>query len=267
MEVEILNSLLTSTVSLLFSPQLQSKNGEKKPELAGKSPSPAEGAKGAEDVSNWISANGKKWLEDAMSRLHVDYGKVSGKALVGKPVEELSAEKNRVKNELKKYDSNFMLLFRKQPGRVEKEPMRPLYVYYKKLKQALGRSGHGPQTQSTRAAAQHKVASVSMSTDSVTIKETAAKPTEKKPAQIAAGQGKVFDQWTFKDNDEVRTKIAELKGERGNLRVTLDKFQQDFVKAYNRKIKYNKDIAPVAGDFKRYKELKKIILKLEELLK
>jgi len=42
-----------------------------------------------------------------------------------------------VKNELKHYDESFKSNFGRFPNRYEKEPMRPLYVYYKKLKQAI----------------------------------------------------------------------------------------------------------------------------------
>lgn len=47
-----------------------------------------------------------------------------------------------------------------------------------------------------------------------------------------------------------------MKTERRELRTKLDKFQKDFEVTHNRKIRYTKDIAPVAQDFKRYKEMK-----------
>jgi hypothetical protein len=40
----------------------------------------------------------------------------------------------------------------------------------------------------------------------------------------------------------------------------------DFETANNRKIRYTKDIAPVANDFKRYKDMKGELLKLEVLV-
>lgn len=51
--------------------------------------------------------------------------------------EQLSTEKYRVKNELKQYDNEFLSLFRRMPNRSEKEIMRPLYMYYKNLKNAI----------------------------------------------------------------------------------------------------------------------------------
>ncbi len=48
--------------------------------------------------------------------------------------EQLNKEKKRVKEELKFYDETFQNYFNLQPNRNQKEPMRPLYVYYKGLK-------------------------------------------------------------------------------------------------------------------------------------
>lgn len=46
----------------------------------------------------------------------------------------LSNEKKNVKNELKNYDQAFNQMFNRVPNRQEKEPMRNLYMYYKRLK-------------------------------------------------------------------------------------------------------------------------------------
>lgn len=56
-------------------------------------------------------------------------------------VDGLANEKKKVKNELKNYDNDFYSNFKKQPNHEEKEPLRPLYVYYKKLKEALTKRG------------------------------------------------------------------------------------------------------------------------------
>jgi len=46
-------------------------------------------------------------------------------------------EKKKVKNELKYYDQAFQNRFMRVPNRSEKEPMRNLYLYYKRLKQYI----------------------------------------------------------------------------------------------------------------------------------
>ena len=62
-------------------------------------------------------------------------------------------------------------------------------------------------------------------------------------------------------------KIADYKKERGVLRDKLDKYQKEFSRLHNRKIKYRNDIKPVADEFKRYKDLKEEIQMLEAQLK
>ena len=49
-------------------------------------------------------------------------------------LDELQNEKKKVKNELKVYDQEFINKFKRAPTRSEKEPMRNLYMYYKRLK-------------------------------------------------------------------------------------------------------------------------------------
>ena len=49
-------------------------------------------------------------------------------------IEDLNKLKRAVKNDLKRYDQNFVSHFYRQPNKQDKEPLRPLYMYYKKLK-------------------------------------------------------------------------------------------------------------------------------------
>jgi hypothetical protein len=86
---------------------------------------------------NWKQKESKKRLEEAIRRLNLDENKAKVKNLTNFSVEYLIAEKGKVKNELKKYDNEFNDLFFRQPNRVEKEIMRPIYLYYKNLKSAM----------------------------------------------------------------------------------------------------------------------------------
>lgn len=73
-------------------------------------------------------------------------------------LEELNLEKKKVKNELKQYDQSFLNKFNRLPNRPEKEPMRNIYMYYKRLKQAItktqaiGGTGSQGRSQSMGAA-------------------------------------------------------------------------------------------------------------------
>lgn len=46
----------------------------------------------------------------------------------------------------------------------------------------------------------------------------------------------------------------------------VEGYQQDFEGANNRRIKYERDIAPIKNEYNRYKELKIELAKLEEML-
>lgn len=90
-----------------------------------------------EILENWIKVEGPLKLKDALNRLKIDLKKLNKKDLEKMSFEQLLSEKKKVKNELKYYDSCFQSVFNRFPVRTEKEPMRDLYVYYKKLKQYL----------------------------------------------------------------------------------------------------------------------------------
>lgn len=65
-----------------------------------------------------------------------------------------------------------------------------------------------------------------------------------------------MNKFNVRNVGEAQRKYVEMKSERRELRTKLDKFQKDFEQTHNRRIKYTRDIAPVANDFKRYKEMK-----------
>ena len=77
--------------------------------------------------------------QTACSKLNLDAQKIQGKHLSTFSNEDLMREKKKVKNELKIYDQSFQSKFRRLPSRAEKEPMRNLYMYYKRLKQYISR--------------------------------------------------------------------------------------------------------------------------------
>lgn len=89
--------------------------------------------------SEWVNTQGRKFLEDAKERLQIDTKQYlyKGNQLSQLTYEELNKIKRNVKGELKKYDQLFSSLFCKQPAKTDKEPLRPLYMYYKKLKQLI----------------------------------------------------------------------------------------------------------------------------------
>jgi predicted nuclease with TOPRIM domain len=72
--------------------------------------------------------------------------------------------------------------------------------------------------------------------------------------------------YNLKNAIDVQKKYNDLKQERKDLRIKLDNFQKNFEQAHNRKIRYTKDIGPVNHDFKRYKDLKSELTKIELII-
>ena len=85
-------------------------------------------------LSNWLKVEAKLKYQTACQKLGIDSQKIQGKHLSTFSMEDLMREKKRVKTELKIYDQSFQSKFKRAPSRVEKEPMRNLYMYYKRLK-------------------------------------------------------------------------------------------------------------------------------------
>ena len=85
-------------------------------------------------MGNWLKHESSQKYEESLQKLALDASKIQGKHLVSYSLDELNNEKKRVKNELKVYDQEFINKFKRAPSRSEKEPMRNLYMYYKRLK-------------------------------------------------------------------------------------------------------------------------------------
>ena len=206
MELEILNEILTGTISLLFRGKWKEIEEQIRASLAYLPPP---------SISDWIKVEGKHKLDQSLRKLGLDYMSTNGRDLGTKSYEDLTKEKNKVKSELKSYDTNFKNIFSRTPGREEKEPMRPLYVYYKKLKLALTRRAN------------------------------------EKPKVI-----RICSEETIK-------RIIELRKERNELNGVLKSFNQEFEQTNHRRIKCHDDIIPVKDKYKRLKEIKVELSKLE----
>ena len=66
---------------------------------------------------------------------------------------------------------------------------------------------------------------------------------------------------------DAQKRLASIKAERKELRTKLDQFQKNFEAVHNRKIRYTKDIVAVQGEFKKYKDLKVDVAKIEKSMK
>ena len=104
----------------------------------------------------------------ACGKLGLDNQKIQGKHLSTFSMDDLMREKKKVKNELKIYDQAFQSKFKRAPSRAEKEPMRNLYMYYKRLKQCIskkqsrGGGSSAADSDGSRGAATHTVSGSEM---------------------------------------------------------------------------------------------------------
>jgi hypothetical protein len=240
-------------------------------------------------LESWIKLYGPNMLKDALSRLRIDMNSLSKVDLSTMSGSEVSKEKKDVKNELKNYDLTFKKYFGREPSRNEKEPMRPLYVYYKKLKAVIIKHEEKEKVTKTQTSEGSRGSSVeSMQTPELKPKITMpiqkGSPSISTSVPTGSSAGKDKDMLLFdmdsKDRgsitpqprpanlttEQILKQLDELKHQRNTLRDKLYQYQQEFTKSNNRKIKFHKDIVPVENEYKRYKEVKREMAKLESYL-
>jgi hypothetical protein len=178
------------------------------------------------------------FLDNAMRRLRLNGGVIDQDISDRlRTKNEILQEKKAVKYELKRHDTEFRAVHFRMPTRAEKEPLRPLYMYYRKLKQSLEKE-HGTGAQEKGA---------SDDEDQAGGDEPA---TDAQSAQLLLEQ-----------------RMRALQEEKNSVRSKLQKFQERFVAENHRKIRYHKDIVPIERDYRMYKQVKDDIAKLEGQLR
>ena len=250
----------------------------------------------------WIQKNGPQKLNEALDRLNLNINNINKVNLTGLSSKQLEAEKRNVKNELKRYDASFTEIFQRMPNRAEKEPMRPLYIYYKKIKQYLSKEESEEKITVYEGSKQQSLNNVSVEyeknlTNNIFPEMVSRERENKKtPNTNAIGKkfessseenlnrDKIFGKGAYHENsyskqevpqkiekkmakEEARKKLEILDAVKTAMREKLHNYQVEFTKNNNRKIKYHKDIIPVEEEYKRYKEVKEEMSTLEEFLK
>ena len=233
------------------------------------------------NLERWISIEGPKRLEESMRKLKIDKEGVRRKDFSHYNEDEINQEKKNVKNELKYYDSAFVKIFARPPSRADKEPMRPLYMYYQNLRKAISKKAFASRGVNKITKQVSREGSMGSHTGSIgsnfsnislggNSEDNKGGFTSKLPFTEEEAKKNPPEELMKKigvENErDLKKYIHEYMKERKHLRKVLDTFQKDFLKTYNRKLRFTKDISPVASEFKRYKELKKEIVKLENVL-
>lgn len=267
MEYEILNEILTITVGNLFDPsQLSSVKQRIRSSKLNTSIDSTEPSQRNSNVSQkpiqknegivtkesnvrkledlldyWVSNEGTKLFQQSLHRLKLDLSKLSRKEMEKMSYETLNVEKRKIKHELKNYDMIFKGTFKRLPMKNEKEPMRPLYMYYKTIKEILHKYTQG-------------------------LKKAEENSSPLPGIKKEQGQSNSVNNNNTIKTQEIMKKLVELKKKRDELKDKFQKYHSNFLKNNNRKIKYAQDIAPIEQEYQLYKNLKNEIAKLESYL-
>jgi hypothetical protein len=194
----------------------------------------------------WTMDEGKQRMREAFKRLDLPEDAASHAHLEKMDRHELSNEKRRVKQELKRYDADFRRQFSRLPTHSEKESMRPLYVYYRRLKTLITQAeqnklGRGPRESLHTIPDGEEAPRIGLPNKHLNNLEE----------QVSA----------------LELRIENLQSEKGAVRAKLQSFQEKFVTENNRKIRFHKDILPIEREYRMYKNLKEEIMKAESQLR
>eukprot|EP01028_Stygiella_incarcerata_P002491 TRINITY_DN1468_c1_g2_i3.p1 TRINITY_DN1468_c1_g2~~TRINITY_DN1468_c1_g2_i3.p1 ORF type:complete len:855 (-),score=237.84 TRINITY_DN1468_c1_g2_i3:167-2731(-) len=205
---------------------------------------------------------------------------------------QIQSKKSTIKKLLRQYDKEFERLHGREPRKAEKEPLRKLYQIYKTLRSRIELTSSGKQIGSVSAASGKEglsmpaalLADTLRSQGKVGQREKVMKwlvPEEEEEEkeekeQVASGkderkviigdahlserEGERMDVegYTLKDHDRV-------KAEKRQLQKKLHEYQNEFFKLHGRKVQYRADRLPMEKDYERYKFLREVLKKLEEL--
>eukprot|EP00929_Paragymnodinium_shiwhaense_P021207 TRINITY_DN13893_c0_g1_i1.p1 TRINITY_DN13893_c0_g1~~TRINITY_DN13893_c0_g1_i1.p1 ORF type:complete len:288 (+),score=47.88 TRINITY_DN13893_c0_g1_i1:181-1044(+) len=212
--------------------------------------------------TSWSHSETRRRLIESLQRLDLNENQVGSSNLTKMSKNELATEKRRVKQELKRYDSDFRKQFHRLPTHMEKEPMRPLYVYYRRLKTMIsqadpGRAGRRASGSGAGSDDEGPGLKLGPRAPLHTIPDgdepMSGAPSEKshRPHQVSA----------------LEARIEMLQNEKSAVRAKLQAFQERFVAEKSRKIRFHKDILPIEREYRTYKTLKEDIAKAEAQLR
>jgi len=192
-------------------------------------------------ADTWTVETGKRWLRNAITRLQLSEDLVVHPNLDRMSRHELATEKRRIKQELKRYDAEFRRECGRLPGHHEKEPMRPLYAYYRQLKGLALQAEWGKPKRAHRD----------------TLAELPELDEAPCPRDGARSSGTAQIQSQI---EALTARVKSLETEKGEVRRKLQAFQDKFVAENQRKIRFHRDILPIEREYRLYKNLKEEIL-------
>jgi len=201
-------------------------------------------------ILSWSTEERKQRFLSALRRLELTEEILNSKRLTGMSKSELGQEKKRVKAELKRYDTDWKKQFKVLPNHSQKEVMRPLYLYYRRLKNQLASadSGGGGRDQDSDD-------------------ELLGRPGGVLDSRAGSKQGKSSREKAEQQIGQLEARANSLQQEKGAIRGKLKEFQENFVLQHHRKIRFHKDILPIEKEYRAYKNIKEELQKVESQLR
>ena len=224
----------------------------------------------------WRNTIGKKKFENSMHRLNVDEKKIKNLQLSNLSLDALQKEKAKVKNELKKYDSDFNEVFNHLPTKQDKEIMKPLYIYYKNLKNAIEKKEEDRNAITTLNQNYNQNTYSVISTNSNNDNKFNTNYFQNNILNQKSGfnyhkkanSTSLQNNNNNNNNNDIKEKkrslskdemnalereYKDIKKEQKDLKDKLRNYQNEFQKSNNRKVKFLKDITPVEKEYQKYK--------------
>ena len=182
---------------------------------------------------------------------------------------ELQQRKRELKQQLKQYDMNFHAQHGRMPEKREKEPIRHLYESYNTYKNQIstiekGEAQPGPGTaafRGTDVSAPSHSPSASPTFNSGSLTTNPSESHFKKMTDHSTEESKSGEEIESGSRASSQD-LASLKAEKATLHQMLRSYEKDFFKEHKRQVSSFADIRPVAGQYRRYKEIKKAIASL-----
>ncbi len=221
----------------------------------------------------WRNTIGKTKFENSMNKLNLDEKKIKNRQLYNLTLEVLQKEKAKVKNELKKYDSDFNEVFNHLPTKQDKEIMKPLYIYYKNLKNAIEKKEEDRNAITTLNQNYNQNTYSVISTNSTNDNKFNTnyfqnnilnqksgfnyhKKANSTSLQNNNNNNDIKEKKRSLSKDEMNAlerEYKDIKKEQKDLKDKLRNYQNEFQKSNNRKVKFLKDITPVEKEYQKYK--------------
>ncbi len=234
----------------------------------------------------WRNTIGKTKFENSMNKLNLDEKKIKNRQLYNLTLEVLQKEKAKVKNELKKYDSDFNEVFNHLPTKQDKEIMKPLYIYYKNLKNAIEKKEEDRNAITTLNQNYNQNTYSVISTNSTNDNKFNTnyfqnnilnqksgfnyhKKANSTSLQNNNNNNDIKEKKRSLSKDEMNAlerEYKDIKKEQKDLKDKLRNYQNEFQKSNNRKVKFLKDITPVEREYQKYKSNRQRLNDIMEII-